>query len=810
MRILWLTAILGWTLWQAPVWIPATLEQHSDSQANRHLESQELSIKQQLAKTTASIVYELQAQHWTDFPLLPNAFLIKIVSNANIKADTLLDDAASLHYVLQYQIVDAKGKILLAQDYHQRSRLDVVAANSLRPLFYLEQTDWPTQGRFLLLNLQQLTAQDLLGARLRLRYHSDDPKMVNVIARVYSLENAELQRLGYSWQRLSEKQRQALAEKTLYPPDLLHPQEKNHLLRQHWTVLGPAGIFNQDYFSRHLYQLSNDEWDDNNNEETQETMAALPQGLYIDAQQHVTLPIATASKLNASLTPLNAEQKPVLFLRHYDVDNAHHEQHSEQAIVGLFDEGLLDLSSTQPAWLRIIAVNGQQNITPELLQSKVYLIEAGQTLNYKIQHPVQAPQSLPLRLLVRRLLNRQADNPTTCQLHYQGQNLDLDATLSAYDRTTGDMTESHRLSQVQRYYLQVPVNQTKIQFSADCPVLLSVYNRPPSLAQWFVHDNDKVLLNQDLLWFRLLPENADNAPSLMIAVQTPPLTAEEAAPVQQEWESFTPLNPPPARYILTAREDKGQAVDKSALTVYYRQFNANQTINVRLDDMRPTVQPRLVFYKKDKQSVDLQVVIDGKNVLKSTIYSRQGEIELPEMLTGAHQIQCKISGKAQATPVQFYLNQTPPQAGSMYLKRLIYPLNPQGLRFSYHKSKTQAAVLSARVYWPLVGNKPAELKVNIIANNPKNNAPLAHSWTFTERYHRFIRPKQPASLVLNNQHIQLDAGHFFVIPLQEDLPVGNYTLHITPLNGASGYLSLGQQRLKSNQWRLIFQENAAD
>lgn len=814
MRAFLLLLLLLGLVWQADRFVEQKITHHIDTLVADYTSVQ--AKNKTLSQAKSSLVYVLDTDTWTDFPLLPNTKLLKILSNVSLNPRILNQDKnLPIHYRLQYQVVDANGQVLLDKDYYHRSRLSL---GSSVYLFYLLENEYVTQGRFLLINFSKFTPKQLLGATLRLRYQSNQVEAENVVARVYSQESADHTKLYYLWQRLSERQRTILANKTLYPADLLYDEEKQNLLRHYWAVLGPAGIFEQDYFSRHLYQMQM-----NTQEAALEDTATTPlrEGLYVDTNHHITINLAQAQTLQLQRHADSAENH--LYIKHYSREGVHAEQSTQAQVETHFEAGLLDIHSQYSSQLKVLTPSEDNpdemlDVTPELPKSKTFLINTDQTLTYQISHNSKQKQATPIRFVARLLLDKNQAAPTNCQLSYQLQDknqktidqhrITLSTRLSLYDRTLGALWETHSLSEVQRYYLVAMPQTHSLVFTSTCPTLVSVYNRPARLGQLHIHnsqtpDNQQTIPN----WFRLNPDNATDLylqqRQIMIHVQTPPPTMNRTDD-NKKWQTLTPLKAPPARYLLSRREDSEASIEAPSLGVYYRKFRANKTYNVHFSGTQALLKPQLVFKRGQKKVQTLQMWVDGQLYFKQEVYTYQGQLSLPQLSAGKHRIQFKLKGDGD-----FYINQIRPVNGAeTYLKRLVHPLSAKGLRFAYHKPDDNAVLLSARLYLPYPQKEAFRLKVSIQAHKGNNKTRVYEGWTFTQREHLFLpdNSKSP-SITLNNQRTRLDGGQLFVIPLQQDLSAGDYSITIQPHQGHHGaYLSLGQQQNAQGSWHQIFQE----
>jgi len=233
------TVFISLCLWQTDAWLMV----HADNSSS--------SSQEQFDKTKKRVVYVLDQEHWTEFPILSKHQLLKVVSNASIPRANTLNLEDNWQYALNYQILDQNGNLLVERCYHHRTKARILEEHAINgsAIFYFDPNRQPTDGRDMYVNLNDMPQATLL----RLRLQSAAPLVKDVAIRVYWREINEEYKLDYLWYRLSNKQRQILARASIYDFDLLHEQEIRNLLRERWVPVGPLGVAGSEYNPRDFY-----------------------------------------------------------------------------------------------------------------------------------------------------------------------------------------------------------------------------------------------------------------------------------------------------------------------------------------------------------------------------------------------------------------------------------------------------------------------------------------------------------------------------------------------------------------------------
>jgi len=743
-----------------------------------------------LAKTRKTTVYILDQQKWTEFALLPKYKLIRVLSNATVPQALSLNNELEWRYVLQYQVLDKDGKVLDEGNYHHRTQATVYQDNNklMRSVFYLS-AEQPTNGRYMFIHVKN-------AAILRIRLQSADPDVVDVAIRVYWRKKMARDKLDRMWHRLNDRKKKAAARVSVYEHEWFSKREKRNLLRERWRVIGPLGVAGSEYYPRPLYIRREFEG---------ETMpkAIQASGIFVDAQHWSTLPVE-GGLVRFSFSEV--EQSPVTIkIKWYGRRSTDSSEHSfvwdgndfEQE----FAEGLLEISAELPVIMRAKML--EKEITPAPVYSSTVLIQGD--MAFQINHSSQ--QATPVRVNIRRLLAKTVNtsNPTglkfACnnvtytlldakgQVQYTGT-MPLTQSHSYYDRMTGNWWEQFDVSESDSYYLSIPPKIATLRLESPCAVLVSVYNRPPgiSLNKRIPKDDTP----QIPAWFRLRPQNYESlyqqnrTPLLKIQRRPPRREAEniEILLGQYLWEDFKPAGKYRSRYLFMKRESQ-LPLRNQALGTHYQPIAKNRPITLQFINPRKTIQPTLIYRRTEKSPAQIQILLDNKLYYKGYIIGKQGQIKLPKLSAKRHTLIVKGEG-------QFFINHAMPKdKQAIYVKRLAHVFDSKGLRFTYQKRSHDKELLSVRVYMPQGMQAPLQIRAKM-TTAPKIDMQTYSGWTFRQRLYELHPRGEGSVVVLNTRDKFVDAGQFFVIPLHEDLPPGEYEIELIPQKSVGAYLTLSK------------------
>ena len=779
--------------WQLPSWL---MQQSIDSQL--------------LSEAQPSPVYLLEQQRWLEFVITGYGEQIKVLSNAGIKQIEQADEEKIWRYAIEYQLIDEQDQIVEQRIYHHRSKLSQYSYQQsgdepLNRYFYLGEEVTPINVASMIIKSSNYP----LPLRLKLRLAQSEPNIADVAVRVYQPNPMNNDKIGISWLRLSEPQKERIARGIIYPAEQLREFEIRNLMLNRYSAVGPNGVQGTDYQHRTLYSLSlqGDELISLGNGEI------LPAGIYADnwLRGIITIPEQGAkvelSFLAVNRIPSNDEQ---ITLRWYGQGPS--QRHSEtlslvEAIATLsrdYQGGIVEVISEQPVVIEATPLDG---LEPDmLLAGQFYLrgyLSSHTPLEYPIEHLSQ--QATPLRIDIRTFsqLPGEPVQPIASELQYQlidqqGQiikqgRLGLNAHWSHYDRFSRDHS-GLKISEPERYFFALPGEVKSIRFISDSPALITAFSRPADLprALNLPEDNYATQLvgTRQPAWFPFKPRNANQLQaaglsSLIVTQRRPPEDDPLLLAGQYDWQSFEPQGAWLARQLLQPREAT-TPLRSSALGSTFRPIQTGRVEHLELRHLPGInqVNPQLIYLRDSELPAQLQVIINGQIVHEEEIIGHQGEVQLPPIVTGVHQLQLNFDEQAR-----WLINYAGADQHS-YLKRLAYRLVDTGLTFEYHKQQTEA-LLSAQLFLPYGQRERSSISIQVEPHSNTTIGPHRH-WSFLHRINTIRADSQQPITVLNTQGEQLSDGQRFFIPLGSDLPQGHYRIHITPNTDQPSYLSLYQ------------------
>ncbi|MEK8021159.1 MAG: hypothetical protein VSS75_030170 [Candidatus Parabeggiatoa sp.] len=793
------------------------------SQGNKAIHSQE-----KMATAQKRTVYKLDRQAWTVFPILPKQNVLRVLSNATIPHTHSLNSELEWQYVLHYQILDKTGQLLSEQTYHQRTKVTVYqdrhAENRVRAVFYIDPNQQPTDGRNMLINLSDTPN----AALVRLRLQSADPDIIDVGIRVYWQQTWDEFKLDYLWLRLSDREKRDLTRGSLYEHDLLTQQEKRNLLRERWAVIGPLGVSGREYYPREIYIHKEMEGD----------IVRLPvesYGILVNGLHWVTVPLLEQGgqiHLHFSealpLPGQPATQLPVkITVKWYGRQSKERSTHtfvwdgSENGFESEFAGGLLEISADQAVMMRVFLKKAKvQEITPPPVHLSTTLIQKDMPAEFKINH-VQR-QSIPVRINLRRLLERNAlTEPSPCRVTYTLLNakggtqktgtMPLTQARSFYDRSTKQWWEQFEVSDADSYYILIPPKSVTLRLTSPCMALVAVYNRPTGLLRttripedyYYTPDKSERLP----AWFRLRPQNyavlseQNRTPLLRIQRRPPSDEADiEIMAGRYTWEDYRPEGQYRSRYLLTLRDSELPIRDQ-ALGAFYQEIPKNSPLILQFVNTRRTIQPNLIYFRQTRKPVKIRILLDNRLHYEGYLTGYRGELKLPKFTATTHRLHLKVIG-----PGQFLINHAKPKEGqAIYIKRLAHRFDAKGLQFTYEKRSQDKELVSARVYLPKETQERLQVQVTLGAE-AKIKATHNTGWTFPQRQYDLRAAGEGEIVVLNKRNEFVDVGQFFVIPLQDDLPAGEYQITLKPQKTLGAYLTLSKITAGLEEQRQFFSE----
>jgi len=244
--------VLGLALWGATLGI---IEMFERSKAPKEL----LAL---VPEAAPSIVYQLDKERWTSFPIPPGQNPIKVLSNVGLPdsyRNVKLPDDQEWHYAIEFQVFDGSGKVLREGVYHHKTKLtkyrDEIRKRELVAAFFLTPRVQPSDGRSMLVNLKGMSNPK----KLRMRLAELGPEIQGLFVRVYGPQQNSEFKLRSIWQRMTDRQKTRLAGGNVYPKELISDSEKQNIAAATWLPIGPSGVQRRDYLPHEINVLIENE-----------------------------------------------------------------------------------------------------------------------------------------------------------------------------------------------------------------------------------------------------------------------------------------------------------------------------------------------------------------------------------------------------------------------------------------------------------------------------------------------------------------------------------------------------------------------
>lgn len=760
--------------------------------------------QKRMYRAIVSISYILDDKKWTSFPIPLPGSQARVVTNANLSSSYDIKPDEEKRYAYQFQVIDKNENILSDRIYNHRAKMTTfkddegdIFTNS----FYIDSDLAPFDSRSMRIDFSGMEK----GKFIRFRLLSKDEYVSDVGLRLYIYLEHEKEQPGFLWRRLSDKQKARLTKGNVYPHELLAEEEKRNLIQRTWIPLGPLGADGKDYQSRKLYVLQESEGEAADFDD----QAA---GLYIKEGHRGIVPVPEeGGKIRLEFLNMSGRSPQDINLRWYGrgigmrMDYMVSWEDGKAGFEELFKGGMIEISPSDNIAVRAFLINGNEEIeiTPVPIYTRSFIIRSGQPVEYKIHHTGDRPT--PFRAVFRYQIPKQKDGTPENLRYADYQLIDKDGgivksgsiplaeTLSLYDWMAGN-PGGIDISEPAVSHFYIPHNIDSIRFSSGAEIMIAAYTRPDGLTREVrvPEDYSAAAAQEDKQpgWFAVRPSNykglASGGHSLLLAVQPRPAEAnEDLAAGRYLWEDFHPEGGRPSRYILTseAAADTGRKNREG----YYSLLSLNHNIPVEFVHIAglAKISPALIYIRKSSEPISVKFFLDKSLHYETRIAGTRGEIQLPPVKFGRHNIRVESPGKAE-----FYLNNIE-GAESVFLKRFVNRLDKKGLDFIYKKQTPSDELLSVRFYSP---SKNMEIN-NIQASIDTDRAVLLEpfeSWTFSRQRFSIKPDNREQAAVLNTYNDYLDSGQLFFVRLGSDLPPGDYRIRFALESGTGGYLSLSR------------------
>ena len=802
--------------------------------------------KLDLAKNaTSSIVYELNANQWLTFELDPSNTQSKINSNATISdiayANTEHENnpLKRWKYAFLVEVLDKNNRVILKKEQHYRTDVTIYKdkkGQHYTNIFYLENQRVPLNGVVSVFNFADLKS----ASKLRLKLLSKDTDIQDVVVRMYNPKKIPRHKIKYLWKRLNKKTKDAMLESSLYPLELLTENEKIALLINTWQVTGPIGQEGVDYTPYTIYILKEDI-----GEALVDTLAA-PAGQLIsnDAVAVIPLPEAGGSfRLHfepVTSADIKQHTQNATITIHWYGETAFQRQQFTVPWLGIAQDytlklggGMLVVSANTPlavrtyqaADVRLAGVkkvaslsDTVQEVTQEITPVPQYLRtfisqtpvnqpalnQAQRGVIYTIAHAENTPTPLKVELRYEQVPSPNVLPPIVNYAFLDSANqvikagaIRLNPLASSYDSLPNPYAKG-RLSDVTTHYFIAPVHAASLRLvAADTPVLVAAYSRPYNLRHTtrapedqFDFDAQSKRMNA---WFSLQPQNSEqlmlNNLSTLITVQPrPPKDKPALLTGNYVWEDFHPIGRWLGRVLLTPQQ-VGVPFREDALPSVYQEISFNKTnvIIIPTYGGLQTITPSLAWVRSQASPAEFKLFIDGDLYQKGMINGHSGEIALPAIAPGKHQLRVETNAGGR-----LFINHIKTK-GKIYIKRLANIVNQNGeaMQVAIPRTTLDEETISVTLYQPAKSAVRSQLHVDIKGPTQPQLVPL-NAWMLNSRVFD-VRPESEAALIAFATHDgSSDIGQSFYIQLPQGTPKGVYQFSVRLAKGAGRYVSFSR------------------
>ncbi|UZE94848.1 hypothetical protein [Alkalimarinus alittae] len=691
-----------------------------------------------------------------------------------------------------------------------------------RQTIFLRMSHWPTARR-LKIRLQHQPAE-IAGASIYVRQN-------------FSRSQEEATTL---WRKLSESKRTRLTEGVnMYPHYIWTSAEIDALLSNYWQHLGPDGVVDVDFTTLGLYRVT----DAQPATVADNSSPSLPAStLVVSKGQNLTFPIHSTGEVQLTYSPLNPNinnQDITLTFHNLDAPTPTIVKQAINPTVstwqGTIPKGLLEISADQALEIEFQKMPDEESEHHKKHFKRYFLVGPNQPLTYPIEH--WQGQATPVQIKTRAIINPSGlstdINTTTTANWLTDKNtavnsnshetplshrLSLDYQPSRYERLAGGqltMNEAeftNRVSVEKSAYYLAPSSIHTLQITSTSPVLVDVSTRPFKLPllrnipdhnrSWF--DDESYIPT----WFNLRPNDyhtlISQDQSVMLRTQHRPLIDREASLNEQ----FTSEQIPPDQAQsnlnqILVPESSDEKLSTASPVRRYRQLSPASTqlnqpkkLNFSNTSSHRTLSPSLVYTSENGNPRKIDIALDNQVIHSQWITGKWGKITLPQITKGLRSL--AIRGSTE----QWFTNQVDFKIGERYLiQKDAYSLTKQ--QMTYTINKTTADTLLNFTYYRETTNNAIEdtlIEVRLLNTKPNDSAEkkLSNSMTIPIRHWRLAPSSGSGSeskehgLMLNRGDRKTDTGSHFVYRLGDDLPVGQYQVQFSLLEGSEGYFNVSR------------------
>jgi hypothetical protein len=208
------------------------------------------------AGTTVQLTYQLDQDKWTTFPIDTGTRNLKLLTNASY-FNTYVK---TIKYAIEVQLLNASSKVLLDKTLYFKN--DAKVYKKKKSSRIMSNPFLQKGGNYITPSLTFLTSLSNFKkpAYLKLRQYKikDVNNVEKVLVRVYSETPVSKSKRNILWYRLSPAAKKSMASGNFYPYNMLTNTEKQNILRNSWSPIGPEGNKGNDYSVRRIAQMPTD------------------------------------------------------------------------------------------------------------------------------------------------------------------------------------------------------------------------------------------------------------------------------------------------------------------------------------------------------------------------------------------------------------------------------------------------------------------------------------------------------------------------------------------------------------------------
>jgi hypothetical protein len=748
------------------------------------------------------LAYPLTDQRWIEFLLFDSDQQIKLISNAELPLEYQPEVGERWQYAIEYELLSRSGTLIKKGEINHKTGQLIFSdqesnQNYVSAVYYPALVN-PVDARLHLLNLRG--QKDV--SKIRIRLKSQNSPLVGVVARVYRQKMVSNNELNSEWQRLSADKKQSLSRASVYQKDLLRDIEKQRLVSNQWTPIGPSGVVGSDYESRKLYVARDVEEDIVVN-----LPAVAPNGLqvYPDIHGVIRIPVFSEKiKLTwQALEPL--DEKDHVNVEWWGHPSTRYQNWKINASLGSFsqklDSGVIRVNASKHLVFKVWSEHNKAlvEITPKV--SNVRLYKSNTTsVGYRVNHLNK--DNTPFKIVLRTFEDLGEQKVSFRffgereQVLKQGE-LVVTNLKSDYDRLNLPVERS--ISDPSNYYFNLPRSVKRIEVFAENTVWIAAYTRPNNLAHLsrypYKLENSTNQIKDPPGWFFVRPINwkeyVTKGLSSLLSVQPRP---PEIDPIlmegQYHWESFIPTGNWRGRELLVAFDNKlvdstSSAENKFKLILDASNLNSQLELESVVDfkgvEGEVLVTPELIFSQDQAEKLTITLWLDDKVHFQKTVYSRDGMLNLEPVKIGKQKIKIKLN-----KPADILIDQLA-KVEKGYNKRTAIQLGDAPLVFNYLKQNSEE-LLAFRVFGEKDDVDPQKLTIRIKGNNNTDIGPFK-SWTIKDKKYILEAGDGAHAKVLYAKNNLLGPAKLIFIQLGDDMPNNkSYKIEVELAQGEGGYL----------------------